>query len=45
MIFDHQKDLESEKRSNIAMIEQLNNQITLLTGEIKVLQSDKETGK
>ena len=26
------------------MIDQLNNKITILTGEIKLLQSDKETG-
>ena len=27
------------------MIERLNNRITILTGEIKLLQSDKEIGK
>ena len=27
------------------MIEQLNSKITVLTGEVKLLQSDKETGK
>ena len=27
------------------MIEQLNGKITVLTGEVKLLQSDKETGK
>ena len=27
------------------MIDQLNSRITVLTGEVKLLQSDKETGK
>ena len=44
MNFDHSKDLESERRRNIAMIDQLNSKITILTGEIKLLQSDKGTG-
>ena len=43
--FDHWKDLQSDKRSNIEMIEQLNSKITILTGEVKLLQSDKETGE
>ena len=41
--FDHWKDLQAEKRSNIEMIDQLNSKITILTGEVKLLQSDKET--
>ena len=37
--------MQSEKRSNIEMIDQLNSKITILTGEVKLLQSDKETGE
>ena len=36
--------LKSEKRKNIAMIDQLNGRITIFTGEVKLLESDKETG-
>ena len=43
--FDHWKDLQAEKRSNIEMIDQLNSKITILTGEVKLLQSDKETAE
>ena len=42
--FDHSKDLQSERKRNIAMIDQLNNKMTILTGEIKLLQGDKGTG-
>ena len=42
---DHSTALESEKKSNIAMIEQLNRNVTLLTGDIKEMQNDKETGQ
>ena len=42
---NHSKELKSEKRSNIEMIEHQNSKITLLTGEIKLLQSDQETSK
>ena len=37
--------LKSEKRKNIAMIDQLNGRITIFTGEVKLLESDKETSK
>ena len=37
--------LKSEKRKNIAMIDQLNGKITIITGEVKLLESDKETGE
>ena len=43
--YDHSTALESEKKSNIAMIEQLNRNVTLLTGDIKEMQNDKETGQ
>ena len=43
--FDHQKDLQSEKRRHIAMIDELNGKLTISTSEVKMLQSDKETGK
>ena len=36
--------LKSEKRKNIAMIDQLNGRITIFTGEVKLLESEKETG-
>ena len=42
---DHWKGLQSENTRNIAMIDQLNSRITVLDGEVKLLQSDKETGK
>lgn len=45
MNFNHQKDLQSEKRRNIAMIDELNDKLTMSTSEVKMLQSDKETGK
>ena len=44
MNFDQWKELQSEKKRNIAMIDQLNSKITILKGEIKLLQSDKEIG-
>ena len=34
--------MKSEKRNNIAMIERMNDKITVLTGEVKILQSDKD---
>ena len=37
--------MQSEKRSNIETIDQLNSKITILTGEVKLMQSDKETGE
>ena len=44
-----QKELDTcenqNKRSDIAMIERLNGKITVLTSEVKLLQSDKEYGK
>ena len=45
LTFDHQKDLKSEKRRNLAMIDQLNGKLSISTSEVKMLQSDKETGK
>ena len=39
------KDLESEKSSNNVIIQKFKNNITRLTGEITVLESDKETDK
>ena len=35
--------MKSEKRDNIAMIERMNDKITVLTGEVKILQSDKDS--
>ena len=34
--------MESEKRNDIASIERLTGRITVLTNEVKVLQSDQE---
>ena len=39
------KDLESEKSTNIVMIQKFENNISRLTGEITHLESDKETDK
>ena len=39
------KDLESEKSTNIVMIQKFENNISRLTGEITLLESDKETDK
>ena len=37
--------MQSEKTRDIAMIDQLNSRIIELTSEVKLLESDKETGK
>ena len=37
--------MKLEKRNDIAMMDRLNNQITTLTSEVRLLQSDKEIGK
>ena len=37
--------MKLEKRNDIAMMDRLNNQITTLTSEVKLLQTDKEIGK
>ena len=39
------KDMKSEKRNDIASIERLTGKITVLTSEVKVLQSDQESIK
>ena len=39
------KDLKSEQSANIVMTQKFKNNITRLTGEITVLESDKETDK
>ena len=36
---------KQNERSDIVMIERLNDKITVLTSEVKLLQSDKEYGK
>ena len=36
---------KQNKRNDIVMIERLNDKITVLTSEVKLLQSDKESGK
>ena len=46
--FSYVLDLKSERRTNIATIEKLNNEIMkipLLTSEISLLEVNKETGK
>ena len=37
--------MKLEKRNDIAMMDRLNNRITTLTSEVKLLQTDKEIGK
>ena len=37
--------MKSEKRNDIASIERLTGKITVLTSEVKVLQSDQESSK
>ena len=37
--------LKSERKNHITMINQLNGSITILNGEVKLLENDKETGK
>ena len=39
------KELDFQKTTNNATIQNLNNHVSRLTGDIKVLKSDKETGK
>ena len=39
------KDLKSEQSANIVMTQKFKNNITRLTGEITVLESDKESDK
>ena len=36
---------KQSRTSDIEMIERLNGKITVLTSEVKLLQSDKESGK
>ena len=42
---DEISHLKSERKNHITMINQLNGSITILNEEVKLLESDKETGK